>query len=105
MQMVKTVMISMLNDKFRKSSAGVRLEGGVQAVHNLPGLLWAIRDYDKFDDDNPLDDEHSLGRLDWNGDKIFWKIDYFNETLTDYEDPFSPRCKRVLTVRLADPEY
>lgn len=103
--MVKTIMISMLNDKFRKSRAGVRLEGGVQAVSDLPGLLWAIRDYDKFDDDNPQDDEHSFGRINWNGDNIFWKIDYFNETLTDYEDPFSRKCKRVLTVSLASQEY
>jgi len=24
-----------------------------------------------------------MGRLEWHGDKVFWKIDYFNEELSE----------------------
>ncbi len=28
---------------------------------------------------------------------MFWKIDYYNDKLTYYEDPLSGGCKRVMT--------
>ncbi len=104
MQLVKTVMISMLNDKFRKSGAGVVLTCGVQSVEDLPGLLKAVQDFDQFNEDNDPWNEHDFGRIDWHGDKVFWKMDYYNETMEAWEDPFSKKCRRVITVMLAD-EY
>ena len=104
MQLVKTIMISMLNDKFRKSGFGVTLTCGVQSVQDLPGLLRAVQDFDDFTGDNDPYGEHDFGRLDWHGDKIFWKMDYFNQTLDEWADPFSKDCRRVITVMLAD-EY
>jgi hypothetical protein len=102
--MVKEVMISMLNDKFRKSGLGVSLTCGVQAVSDLPGLLKAVRDFDDFNEDNDPYGEHDFGRLDWRGDKIFWKIDYYDETFTNWADPLTKECHRVMTVMLAE-EY
>ena len=104
MQLVKEVMISMLNDKFRKSSLGVTLTCGVQAVQDLSGLMRAIREFDDFNEDNDPYGEHDFGRLDWNGDKVFWKIDYYNKTLDGWADPLTKECQRVMTVMLAD-EY
>jgi len=104
MRLVKTVMISMINDKFRKSGFGITLTCGVQSVEDLPGLLQAIRDYDDFTEDNDPYGEHDFGKLVWHGDKIFWKMDYYNQTFDGWEDPFSKECRRVITVMLAN-EY
>ena len=104
MILVKIVMISMVNDKFRKSGFGVTLTNGVQSVEDLQGLLQAIREYDNFTEDNDPYGEHDFGSLVWHGDKVFWKIDYYDQALTNWEDPLSQRCRRVLTVMLAE-EY
>lgn len=95
---------AILNDQFRKSGRGVVLTGGVQSVKDLPGLLQAIKDFNSFNPDNDPWGEHDFGRLSWNGDKVFWKIDYYNESYTEWEDPLLGSCHRVLTVMLAE-EY
>ena len=50
--------------------------------------------------------EHDFGALDHQGDRYFWKIDYYalvSETLS--QDPSNPALtRRVLTIMLAD-EY
>jgi hypothetical protein len=94
----------MVNDKFRKSGFGVTLTNGVQSVTDLQGLLEAIREYDDFTEDNDPYGEHDFGSLVWHSEKVFWKIDYYNESMTTWEDPLSVQCRRVLTVMLAD-EY
>jgi len=104
MILTKIIMISMLNDKFRKSGFGVTLTCGVQSVQDLPGLLDTIREYDDFTEDNDPYGEHDFGKLNWHGDKVFWKIDYYNETFDAWEDPLTAKCRRVMTVMLAD-EY
>jgi len=104
MILVKIIMISMVNDKFRKSGFGVTLTCGVQSVQDLPGLLDTIREYDDFTEDNDPYGEHDFGKLNWHGDKVFWKIDYYNETFDAWEDPLTAKCRRVMTVMLAD-EY
>lgn len=104
MQMVKEVMISMLNDQFRKSSLGVTLTCGVQGVEDLNGLMRAVREFDDFNEDNDPHCEHDFGRIDWKGDKVFWKIDYYNKTLDGWADPLTKECHRIMTVMLAD-EY
>jgi hypothetical protein len=95
---------AILNDQFRESGRGIVLTGGVQSVQDLPGLLQAIKDYDRFDENNDPWREHDMGRLEWHGDKVFWKIDYFNEELSEWEDPLLGSCHRVMTVMLAE-EY
>jgi len=35
---------------------------------------------------------------------VFWKIDYYNETLDEWEDPLLGSCRRIMTVMLAE-EY
>jgi hypothetical protein len=51
-----------------------------------------------------LAEEHDFGAIDWHGECTFWKIDYYDQTLTFGEDPLSTDCQRVLTVLLAS-EY
>lgn len=71
---------AVLNDQFRRSGFGVSLTCGVQSIRNLPGLLQAIRKFDDFSEDSDPWKEHDFGKLIWSGDKVFWKIDYYNET-------------------------
>ncbi len=65
-----------------------------------------IREFDDFSEDNDPYGEHDFGALEYEGQKIFWKIDYYD---SDYqygsEDPadLSKTC-RVLTIMLAE-EY
>lgn len=103
-QIATVSKVSLLNDKFRESGFGVVLTGGVRSVQNLNGLLRAIRAYDRFTPDNDPYGEHDFGGLDWYGDKVFWKIDYYNQALDQWEDPLSADCNRVMTVMLAE-EY
>jgi len=95
---------AILNDQFRSSGFGITLTGGVQSVEDLPGLLQAIKEFDNFNKSNDPWKEHDFGRLDWHGDKVFWKIDYYNETLDEWEDPLCGSCRRVMTVMLSE-EY
>lgn len=103
-QLITVTKVSDLNDRFRERGFNVLLTGGVRSVTDLNGLMEAIRGYSNFNEDNDPWLEHDFGKLDWNGDKIFWKIDYYNEEMTEWEDPLSPECHRVMTVMLAN-EY
>lgn len=104
MQLVKTVMISMLNDKFRKSGGGVVMTNGAMALPDVCGLMQSVRAFDDFNDDNDPHGEHDFGSVDWRGNKVFWKIDYYDKDLRGWADPFTKECHRVMTVMLAD-EY
>ena len=103
-QVIEVSKTCILNDEFRRSGFGVTLTNGVQSVENLNGLMRAIRNYNDFNDSNDPYGEHDFGGLDWYGDKVFWKIDYYNQTLDQWEEPTSPLCNRVMTVMLAE-EY
>lgn len=95
---------AILNDEFRRSGLGVVLTNGAQSVDDLNGLMRAVRVYEKFSEDNDPYGERDFGSIQWFDDKIFWKIDYYNQTLDGWADPTSSECQRVLTVMLAD-EY
>lgn len=95
---------AILNDQFRKSGLRVHLTCGVQSVEDLPGLLQAVKEFRVFNENNDPWGEHDFGRLDWHGDKVFWKIDYYNESLDEWEDPLIGSCRRIMTVMLAE-EY
>ena len=103
-QVLEVSKIAILNDDFRRSGLGVVLTGGAQSVNDVNGLMQAVRMYDRFEEGNDPWGEHDFGRIDWNGDKVFWKIDYYNRALDEWEDPTSPECQRVMTVMLSN-EY
>jgi len=46
--------------------------------------------FDSFTPDNDPYGEHDFGTIDWQEEKIFWKIDYYDQALTFAEDPLSP---------------
>ncbi len=59
--------------------------------------------FDAFTPDNDPHQERDFGSFDHAGQTIFWKIDYYDPTLTcGSEDPSDPRqTVRVLTIMLA----
>jgi hypothetical protein len=99
-----------LNDAFRSSFVGgrVMLTAG---VNNLPFdvramVIRMVATFNAFTKDNDPHREHDFGSFVLEGEKFFWKIDYFDPTLTGgSEDPADPKktC-RVLTIMLAE-EY
>lgn len=104
-----------LNDRFRKGDPaipGQRLMTiGVQAL--LDGdpirtaeLVQVIAGFDAFDADNDPWHEHDFGAFDFEGQKLFWKIDaYAPDMEHGSEDPTDlVKTVRVLTIMLAE-EY
>jgi hypothetical protein len=96
--------IASLNDAFRKSGSGIVLTQGVQDLYGKADLMDTVCNFEDFNGDNDPYHEHDFGSLEWKGQKIFWKIDYYDQAMQYGEDPLSPDCKRVLTVMLAS-EY
>ncbi len=94
--------VALLNDQFRRSGQGVTLTCDVAEIADLSGLMKKVRSFKEFNKNNDPWNEHDFGRLNWKGERVFWKIDYFNKTLDEWEDPLSPDCKRLMTVMLAE---
>ena len=102
--------IKTLNDNFRKTFTGGRvlLTAGIDSkpADDIANIMQLVQSFNNFTPDNNPYGEHDFGAFDYKGDKIFWKIDYYdqnNEYLS--ENPADPTVtNRVLTVMLAD-EY
>jgi hypothetical protein len=106
----KTVRIQQLNDEFRQ-----RLTGGIAVM--TPGvaalgsaaverIVKTVQVFDDFCHDNDPWQEHDFGAFDAEGEKIFFKIDYYDGALSVHSpDPSDPAVtKRVITLCLAS-EY
>ena len=102
--------IKTLNDNFRKTFTGgqVLLTAGINAkpVDEVAYILSRVRDFNKFTPDNDPYGEHDFGSFDYKGDKIFWKIDYYDKNYQYLsENPSNPNItNRVMTIMLAE-EY
>ena len=97
-----------LNDEARKtlSNCRVMITRGVQALVNLDEILNAVRKFDEFNADNDPYNEHDFGKIEINGEVIFWKFDYYDLKYT-YASPDAADetvTIRVLTIMLAS-EY
>ncbi|MDX2271084.1 MAG: DUF3768 domain-containing protein [Cyanobacteriota bacterium] len=94
--------IAHLNDEFRKSqSAYIVITPMVQSLgFNISGLLQLVRQFSIFNEDNDPYGEHDFGSIDYNGEKYFWKIDYYDQSLKYLSpDPSDPtQTRRVMTV-------
>ena len=62
--------------------------------------------FNDFTPDNDPHKERDFGAFEHNGNRVFWKIDYYDTTLSKgSEDPSDPKqTVRVLTIMLAS-EY
>ena len=106
----KTARIRALNDELRQNLAeGIAvMTPGIAALgaEAVARIVKTIAVYDDFCHANDPHEEHDFGAFDAAGKRIFFKIDYYDETLTVHSpDPSDPNVtKRVITIMLAE-EY
>jgi hypothetical protein len=97
-----------LNDRFRQTLVGgrVMLTRGIVGRDDTQTILDRVRTFDDFSEGNDPYGEHDFGAFDQAGEKIFWKIDYYDADMTaGSPDPADAAVTtRVLTVMLAE-EY
>lgn len=102
--------IKNLNDNFRKTFFGgkVLVTMGIRSksINDVSTILARVRNFNNFTKGNDPYGEHDFGRFAYKGDKIFWKIDYYDENLkyASENPPDISKTKRVMTIMLAD-EY
>ncbi len=105
-----TAKIRQLNDQFRQTGRGGRimLTSGIQALGQQATMeiMAKIRAFDKFTKDNDPYLEHDFGKIEHNGETIFWKMSYYDRAMEfGSNDPTDPTVTtRVMTVMLAE-EY
>jgi Protein of unknown function (DUF3768) len=106
----QTHRIRALNDDLRHHLIGgsAVITPGIAALGQeaVDRIVRTIAVYDDFCHANDPYEEHDFGAFEVEGEKIFFKIDYFDRTLTHHSpDPADPAVtERVITIMLAD-EY
>lgn len=107
----RAATIAALNDRFRTTFAGGRvyLTDGVDALspETKTGIIAKVKAFTDFTDGNDPYGEHDFGAVEFSGEKVFWKIDYYDARDPDLgaEDPTDPSTtERALTIMLAE-EY
>jgi len=84
------------------------LTTGIQilGIPDVQEIINKVKTFDAFTPDNDPRCEHDFGAFKHNDKNIFWKFDYYDETMTyGSEDASDPeQTTRVLTVMLAE-EY
>jgi Protein of unknown function (DUF3768) len=106
----QTQQIRALNDELRKYliGGGAVMTPGVAALgaEAVARIVKTVSVFDDFCHANDPYEEHDFGSFEAEGEKIFFKIDYYDRTLTYHSpDPADPLLtKRVITIMLAD-EY
>lgn len=107
----KSERIAQLNDEFRKAAGTPQQTGLVFKTSNIASLpivdqikiLELVRTFNTFSEANDPYGEHDFGRIEYNGDKIFWKIDYYDrEGEHGSPDPSDPeQTTRAMTIMFA----
>lgn len=101
-----------LNDEFRTNIVSklgrTVLTAGVTSLPDdvRTAVIRKTATFDAFDEDNDPHGEHDFGAFNLAGQRFFWKIDYYDESMErGSEDPADEaKTKRVLTIMLAE-EY
>ncbi len=97
--------IAAINDQFRQTTTrDIMITQGVQTFEDVTGLVQAVRNFNDFNPDNDPYGEHDFGAIEWEQQRTFWKIDYYDQELQQWHDPLSTECRRVMTIMLAS-EY
>jgi hypothetical protein len=107
---IRTDRIRALNDDLRQYLLGgvAVITPGVAALGQqaVERIVKTIAVYDDFCHANDPHEEHDFGSFQADGQTIFFKIDYYDKSLTYHSpDPSDPSVtERVITIMLAD-EY
>ena len=102
-----TNKIADLNDKLRSTFVGGQVV--MTAAVNEPPIdvkarvIRAVQSFSKFDADNDPHKEHDFGSFEIDGEKFFFKIDYYSRDMEGgSEDPSDPeKTTRVLAIMFA----
>jgi hypothetical protein len=106
----KTARIRALNDELRQNFTGgaAVITPGIAALgpEAVARIVKTVAVFDDFCHANDPHEEHDFGAFDADGQRVFFKIDYYDESLTYHSpDPADPSVtKRVITIMLAE-EY
>ena len=105
-----TNQIQELNDNFRRTFTGgrVMLTAGINALpaDDVAVILSRVRNFNDFTIVNDPYKQHDMAGFDYKGQRIFWKIDYYDRNLRYLsEDPTDvSKTIRVMIIMLAE-EY
>ena len=106
----RTGHIRALNDELRSTGGGgiTVVTRGIAALSapDLAAVIAAVQSFDDFSAGNDPYGEHDCSVLEVAGQRVIFKIDYFDRGLTGHSpDPADPSVTtRVLTIMLAE-EY
>ena len=106
----QTGRISALNDQLRRTGTGGRvvLTAGIAALppETVAAIVLAVQRFDGFSADNDPHGEHDFGLVEAAGERVMFKVDYYNPSLTLHSDDAADPAvtARVLTIMLAS-EY
>jgi hypothetical protein len=105
-----TEIIAELNDTLRTLGTGGRMfiTNGIKILGEqaLTDILKVMMHFEDFNEDNDPYNERDFGSLDVCGERVFWKIDYYDKSLKygSQEPADSSITERILTLMLAS-EY
>ena len=105
-----TQSIALLNDQARTTLTNCKLiiTQGIDLLGNeaVDCILDLVKRFDDFSERNDPFGEHDFGAIEYEGNTIFWKIDYFDlDLINQSPDPSDPHVtRRVLTIMLGE-EY
>ena len=106
----RTAIIRSLNDRFRQTFKGgaVVVTAGIAALDETTRqrIFAAVQAFDAFDEDNDPWAEHDFGAVAVDGERVFFKLAYYDLTRAMHsEDPANPaKTERVMTIMQAS-EY
>ena len=101
--------VAQQNDRFRQHpgadwmvTSGVDAKGPIFVL----AVVNTVRHFNAFTTDNDPHGEHDFGAFELCGERLFWKIDYYDEELRNGSpDPADPLVtRRIITIMLAS-EY
>jgi hypothetical protein len=106
----RTEQICALNDELRHTltTGLVVITPGIAALgpESVQRIIKTVSVYNDFCRANDPHEEHDFGAFEANGKTIFFKIDYYDNSLSHYSpDPADPSVtRRVITILLSE-EY
>jgi hypothetical protein len=79
---------------------------GVVALDRMDAVLKAVRDHSTFSEGNDPYGEHDFGSFAVEGERLFWKFDYYDTDMqmASLDSSDDTITVRVLTIMLAE-EY
>ena len=106
----RTAIIRRLNDQFRQTFKGgaVVITAGIAALDEATRqrIFNAVQTFNAFNEDNDPWHEHDFGAFEVDGQRVFFKLEYYDLTRAMHsEDAADPaKTERVMTIMLSD-EY